>query len=141
MVDFVLDDLGGPAGEVFDVGVHFAVLPLHLDGFVALGLALALQGEAAFLGKIEALAVDDLGVEHLPQGALVVKHDDSFVDADHVGSHAYAVIGVGTQGVQQVVRRGDVISRGGLGLLGQEYRIFHQFAYHGVLLCLLYKVL
>lgn len=43
MVDFVLDDLGGPAGEVFDVSVHFAVLPLYLDGFVALGLALALQ--------------------------------------------------------------------------------------------------
>ena len=30
------------------MSVHFAVLPLHLDGFVALGLALALQGETAF---------------------------------------------------------------------------------------------
>ena len=59
MVNFVLDDLRRPAGKVFDVGAHFAVLPLYLDGLVALCLALPLQGKAALLGQIQPLAVDD----------------------------------------------------------------------------------
>ena len=35
MVDLVLDDLGRPAGEGFDAGLEFLVLPLDFDSFVA----------------------------------------------------------------------------------------------------------
>jgi hypothetical protein len=35
MVDLVLDDLSCPAGEGFDAGLEFLILPLDFDGFVA----------------------------------------------------------------------------------------------------------
>ena len=45
VVNLVLDNLCGPAGKIFYMGVHGAVLPLHLDGAVTLCLALPLQRE------------------------------------------------------------------------------------------------
>ena len=36
MIDLVLDDLCGPAGESFDAGLELLVLPLDLDGLIAL---------------------------------------------------------------------------------------------------------
>ena len=38
MVDFVLDYLGGPAGEGFDSGLEFCCLPLHFYALVTLTL-------------------------------------------------------------------------------------------------------
>ena len=58
VVDLVLDDLRRPAGKILYVGLHGAVLPLHFDGAVALGLALPLQGQAAFLSQVQSLAVE-----------------------------------------------------------------------------------
>ena len=52
MVDLMLDDLGLEAVQDAHVGLHLHVLPLEADGAVALCLAGALQGEAAFLGLI-----------------------------------------------------------------------------------------
>ena len=52
MVDLVLEDLGGPAGEGLDAGLEFFVLPLDLDGLEALGLSGAGEGETALLGLI-----------------------------------------------------------------------------------------
>lgn len=40
MVDLMLDDLGRPAGEIPDVGLHLTILPLHLNGAVPPGPAL-----------------------------------------------------------------------------------------------------
>ena len=58
MVDLMLDDLGRPAGEIPDVGLHLTILPLHLNGAVPPGPALPLQRQAAFLGQVQPLAVN-----------------------------------------------------------------------------------
>ena len=103
MVDLMLDDLGRPAGEIPDVGLHLTILPLHLNGAVPPGPALHLQRQAAFLGQVQPLAVDDDRVEHLAGCAVVVKHDDRLVDADHIGGHADAAVLVRLECIQQIV--------------------------------------
>lgn len=74
MVDLMLDDLGRPASEIPDVGLHLTILPLNLNGAVPPGPALPLQRQATFLGQVQPLAVDDDRVEHLAGCAVVVKH-------------------------------------------------------------------
>jgi hypothetical protein len=41
MVDFMLNDLRGPASEVLCVRFHFESLELHFDGLIAFALARA----------------------------------------------------------------------------------------------------
>ena len=52
MVDFVLDDLGGEAGEGLAPLLEALVLPADLDGSKALDPAHTGEGEAALLGLI-----------------------------------------------------------------------------------------
>ena len=55
MVDLVLNDLGAPARKGFHAGLELLVLPLHLDGLIALaGARTAQQRKAAFLCIIRA---------------------------------------------------------------------------------------
>lgn len=77
VVDFVLDDLGRPAGESLEAGLEFLVLVLHLDGQPAFGLANPSQREAALLRLIGAGFLDDLRVEHDHVDTLIVKGDDT----------------------------------------------------------------
>ena len=50
MVDLVLDDLRRPASEGLDPGLELLVLPLHLNGLIALaGTRAAQKGKATFL--------------------------------------------------------------------------------------------
>lgn len=88
VVYLMLDDLGSPAGEILYMGLHRTVLPLDLDSPVAPRPALSLQRKTALLGEVRTLAVDDDRIEHLARRALVVKNNDGFVHADHIGSHA-----------------------------------------------------
>ena len=54
MINLVLDDLRGPAGEGFDPNLELLVLPLHLDGLIALaGAGAAEKGKATLFGVIE----------------------------------------------------------------------------------------
>ena len=104
MVNLMLDDLGRPAGEIPDVGLHLTILPLHLNGAVPPGPALP-------------LAVDDDRVEHLAGCAFVVKDDDRLVDADHIGGHADAAVLVRLECIQQIVGDSNVAGIGGQRLL------------------------
>lgn len=120
MVDLVLDNLGGPAGEGLAAGLELFVLPLDLDGAKAPRLPGAGEGQAALLGLIGAVPADDDGVAHDKIGPLVAEGDDALVYADHVRRHAHASVPVGGQRVQQVLRRAEIIRRGGLGLLREK---------------------
>ena len=103
MVDLVLDDLRRPAGEGFQPGLEFFILPLDLDGLKPFRFPDAGEGEAALLGLIRPGLPDDDGIEHHHVRPLVVKGDDALANADHVGRHAHAAVLVGGQGVQQVL--------------------------------------
>ena len=90
MVDLVLDDLRRPAGEGFQPGLELLVLPLDLDGLEPFRFPDAGEGEAALLGLIWPGLPDDDGIEHHHVRPLVVKGDNAFTNADHVGRHAHA---------------------------------------------------
>ena len=130
----MLDDLGRPAGEGFQPLLELLVLPAHLDGRPPPGRADPGEGEAALLGLIRPGLPDDDGIEHHHVRPLVVKGDDALIHADHVGRHAHAAVLVGGQGVQQVLGCGQIIRRGGGGLLGEKRLIPADLTNHTVFL-------
>ena len=65
MVNFVLDDLGRPAGEGLDAGLELLILPLNLDRLIAFARPWAAQqGKTAFGSIVEGGCFDDLRVKH-----------------------------------------------------------------------------
>lgn len=117
MVDLVLDDLRRPAGEGLQPCLQHFVLPLHLDGAEALRPPRAGQGKTTLLRLIGLGLPDDDGIEHDQIGPVVVKGNDAFVHADHIRRHTDAALLVCEQGVQQVLRRAEVVLRCRLGPL------------------------
>lgn len=113
MIDLVLDDLRGEAGERLLARLEASVLEAHLDGAVARCAAAARKRQAALLGLVRARAADDLRVEHDARGTLVVEDDDALGRADHVGRHADALVGMRRERVEQVLRRLGVGCHGG----------------------------
>lgn len=73
VVDLVLDDLGGEAGEGFDSRLHGEILVAHLDGAIARRGARARKRQAAFFRLVGAGARDDLGIQHGHVRAAVVE--------------------------------------------------------------------
>ena len=100
MVDLVLNNLRRPAGERFNARLELLVLPLHLDGLVALRFPCAGQGQAALLRVIRRGFFDDHGIEHDHALTNVVESNNALVDTDHIRRHAHAAILVGGQRVQ-----------------------------------------
>ena len=84
----------------------------------------AIEGQTALLDRIRPGLPDDDGIEHDHIFALVVKGDDALVDADHIRRHAHAAIFVGGQRIQQVLRRAEIVCRGGFRLLGKKDLVF-----------------
>ena len=103
MVDFVLNDLRRPAGERLDARLELLILPLHLNGLVALRFPRAGQGQAALLRVIGRGFFDDCGIEHDHVITIVVERNNALVDADHIRRHAHAAILVRGQRIQQVL--------------------------------------
>ena len=133
MVDLVLDDLRRPVSEGLEPLLKVLVLVAHLDGLPTLGLAGALQGEAALFRLVGLGRLDDLRVVHDHVVVLAaLEGDDAFTDADHVGGHAHAGAFAGDEGVQQILC-GLLVRRGGvLCGLGQEDGVFHNGLNHAV---------
>ena len=101
MVDLVLNDLSSPAGEGFDTSLEFLVLPLDFDGLKPLaGARVAQKGQAALPGIVRTGGFEDLRVEHSHICPLIIKDDDPFLYADHIGCHTHTGIFVGSQGIQ-----------------------------------------
>ena len=95
MIHLMLNDLCRPAGEVFRTCLHIQGLILHLDGLIALTLTGAAEKrQAAFLGVVRTVLLDDFGIEHhricRSSSALVMKGDDALTHADHIRRHANA---------------------------------------------------
>ena len=92
MVDLMLNDLRHPAGECPDARLELLILPLHLDGLVALCFPRAGQGQAALLRVLGRGFFDDHRVEHDHVLTNVVERNNALVDADHICRHAHAAI-------------------------------------------------
>lgn len=114
VVDLVLYDLHRPGGEGAQPRLEFLVLPLYLDGPVALRFPCVGQGHAALLDLICTGLLDDHGIEHEHGFSFVVKRDDAPAHAEHVRRHAHAALSVRSQRVQQILRRAQILCCGRL---------------------------
>ena len=92
VVDFVLDDLGGVAREVFDAVDEVLVQILHLNATIAGTGTLADQREASFAGLIGIDLLKNLRVVHQERPVAVLYADDAFAHADHVGGEPHALV-------------------------------------------------
>lgn len=130
MVDFVLNDLGSPAGKGFQACLEIFILILYFDGFPALCLSRTCKGKTALLGLIQSGLLYDLRIEHGHVAAFAFKYDDAFAYANHIACHADAALLVGLQRLQQVCRQRKILWCGGFGLLGKQGNISANFSYH-----------
>jgi len=131
VVDLMLDDLGGPAGEGLDPGLEGLILPADLDLLKPLCFpGAAQQGQTALLSLIVTGGREDLRIQHHQVAALTVEGNDAFGHADHVGSHADAGIFVGSQGIQQIPGGIQIFSAGGSGLSGQQEGVMNKGTDH-----------
>ena len=131
MVDFVLDDLGGPAFKGFDPGLEFFRLPTDFDLMEAPALpGSAQQGEAAFLGFVRPVGFEDLRIEHGGIAAAVLKYDDPLRHADHIGGHTHAAFLMVQQSIHQIPGGVQVAGRCRGGLSGQEEGVVDEFSNH-----------
>lgn len=60
----------------------------------------------------------------------VLKDDDALADADHVGSHAHALVAMGLKRLEQVLRCGDVLGRGFVGRQAEHDARGDDWLYH-----------
>lgn len=112
MVDFVLDDLGGVAREVFDAVDEVLVQILNLNAAIAGTGTLADQREASFARLIGIDLLKNLRVVHQECPVAVLYADDAFAHADHVGGEAHALVLMLVERIQEVLPgRGIVGSR------------------------------
>ena len=109
MINFVLYDLRCPTREILGMRFHFKRLKLHLDSLIALTLTRAAEKrQAAFLGVIRAIFLDDFRIEHYrvdrSSPALIEESDDPLTSADHIRRHADTAFSVRHQRIKQVLR-------------------------------------
>ena len=130
MIDFMLNYLRRPAGEVFRARLHLQGLILYLDGLISLALARAAEKrQTAFLSVVRAILLDDLGIEHhricRSSSALVEKGDNALAHANHIRRHTDTALSVRHQRIKQVLRDLQILFRCDLRLPREEDGIVH----------------
>ena len=135
MINFMLNDLRRPAGEVFCARLHLQGLILHLDGLIALTLTGAAEKrQTAFLGVIRAILLDDFGVKHhricRSSSTLIEKGDDAFANTNHISRHANTAFSVRHQRIKQVLCDLQILFCCDLRLPCEEDGVVHKFFNH-----------
>ena len=134
MIDFVLDDLGGVAREVFDAVGEVLVQILHLNAPIAGAGALAGKRETSFARLIGIDLLKNLRVVHQERLAAVLYADDAFAHADHIGGEAHALVLMLMERIQEVLPGHGVIGARVFGRQAQKELGFHDGLNHGGLL-------
>ncbi len=134
MVDFVLDDLGGVAREVFDAVDEVLVQILNLNAAIAGTGTLADQREASFARLIGIDLLKNLRVVHEQRPVAVLYADDALAYADHVGGEAHALVLMLVERIQEVLPDHGVIGSCVFGRQAQKELGFHDGLNHGGLL-------
>ena len=102
----MLYDLCCPAGVFLPVLLPAAVIVVDLYILIPCRLPDTGKREAPFLCLIGRIFLNDDRIIHDNIQDAHVDNDDALFDADHVRSHADAVILIGTQGIHQVLPDG-----------------------------------
>lgn len=128
MINFMLNDLRRPADEVLRACLHIQGLILHLDSLISLTLTWpAEKRQAAFLGVVRTVLLDNLGIEHHRVGrsssALIEKGDDALANTDHIRRHSDTAFSVCHQRIKQVMHDQQIFFCCDLRLPCKKYRI------------------
>ena len=134
MVDFVLDDLGGVAREVFDTADEVLVQILNLNAAIAGAGTLAGQREAPFARLVGVDLLKNLRVVHEQRFAAVLYADDALAHADHVGGEAHALVLMLVERIQEVLPGRGIVGPRVFGRQAQKEIGFHDGLNHGGLL-------
>lgn len=134
MVDFVLDNLGGVAREVFDAVDEALVQILHLNATVAGAGALADQRKTSFARLIGIDLLKNLRVVHQQRPVAVLYADDTLAHANHIGGEAHALVLMFMERIQEVLPGHGVIGARVFGRQAQKELGFHDGLDHGGLL-------
>ena len=134
MVDFVLDDLGGVAREVFDAVDEVLVQILNLNAAIAGTGTLADQREASFARLVGIDLLKNLRVVHKQRLAAVLYADDAFAHANHIGGEANALVLMLEERIQEVLPGRGIIGPCVFGGQAQKELGFHDGLNHGGLL-------
>lgn len=134
VVDFVLDDLGGVAREVFDVVDEVLVQILHLNATIASTEALAGKRKTSFARLVGIDLLKNLRVVHKQRLAAVLYADDAFAHTDHVGGEAHALVLMLMERIQEVLPGHGVIGARVFGRQAQKELGFHDGLNRGGLL-------
>lgn len=109
MVDFVLDDFGGVAREIFDAVDEVLVQILHLNAAIAGAGTLADERKTSFARLVGIDLLKDLRVVHEQRPVAVLYADDAFAHADHVGGEAHALVLMLVERIQEVLTDHGVV--------------------------------
>ena len=120
MIDLVLDDLGCPAGKIFDALFAIISLVLQLDVLPAFGFADAFQRKTALLGFIGAGLFEDNRIVQHQIALFCLYSNDALGNTNHICGHAHTAIGMGGQRFQQVAGGVRIRCRGRGRLLGKK---------------------
>lgn len=134
MVDFVLDDFGGVAREVFDAVDEVLVQILNLNAAIAGTGALADQRETSFARLIGIDLLKNLRVVHQERPVAVLYADDAFAHADHVGGEAHALVLMLVERIQEILPGRGIVGSRVFGRQTQKELGFHDGLNHGGLL-------
>ena len=135
MINLMLYYLRRPTCKILGMSFHFKCLKLHFDGFISFALARASEKrQAAFLGVVRPILLDDLGIEHnricRDSSAFIKKGDDALKLPYHIGgipTHpSLCAISMSSKScaIYKILFHYD------LRLPCKEYRIVHKFFNH-----------
>ena len=141
MIDFMLNDLGGKAGKRFAAGLEVRGQILHIHRAVAKGLFSTGMGKTALFRLVVFFGMFyDHRVQHGQDGVVVVHHDDTLIKADHVGGKTHTALGVGLQGVDEILHDGKILLGGRFGFAVQGKNVGYNGSYHRIDTSFLFKV-
>ena len=100
MVNFMLNNLGCPAGIRFDSGLEPLILELHPDFFVPLRRARTIeQRQTGFFCLVRTGALQNFGIIQHRIMAAIIERNNGFFYADHISRHPYTG---GFMGLQRI---------------------------------------
>lgn len=134
VVDFVLDDLGGVAREVFDAAGKVLVQILNLNAAISGTGTLADERKTSFARLVGVDLLKNLRVVHKQRPVAVLYADDALAYADHVGGKPHALVLVFMQRVQKILPGRGVVGPRVFGRQAQKELGFHDGLNYGGLL-------
>ena len=131
MIHFVLNDLRLKIPECLLFPFELSIQIFYHDHTVPFDRTLSRQRQTAFFGLVALFGmIDDLRIYHDEIVFPDLCRQNGLPLPDHIRRHPYTAVGVRTNGIQQVLYHGQILSGCQLGFLAEEKCVFYNFTNH-----------